>query len=85
MRWEADPLGMFGLEQEFDKLGDVFEKQYGFHVENLIIRANEKSHNHLMSQALGFIDDFDSKENLFILYYAGHGYINEQRQSTWAL
>jgi hypothetical protein len=82
MRWEHDTLG---VESEFNKLGDVLEKQYGFHVENLIIRANERSHNLLMSQALGFIDDFDAKENLFILYYAGHGYINAHRQSTWVL
>jgi hypothetical protein len=80
MRWEDDDLG---VESEFNRLGDVFEKQYGFHVQNLIIRANEKSHNGLMSLALDFIEDFDAKENLFILYYAGHGYINEHRQSTW--
>lgn len=60
----------------------MFEKQYGFHVEDLVIQANGKSHNAIMSQALAFIDDFDSKENLFILYYAGHGYINDYRQST---
>jgi hypothetical protein len=81
MRWEHDTLG---VESEFNKLGDVFENQYGFHVENLIIRSNDRSHNLLMSQALGFIDDFDAKENLFILYYAGHGYINAHRQSTWS-
>jgi len=82
MRWEHDTLGVVS---EFNKLGDVFEQQYGFHVENLIIRANERSHNLLMKQALGFIEDFDGKENLFILYYAGHGYINAHRRSTWSL
>ncbi|CZR53777.1 uncharacterized protein PAC_03658 [Phialocephala subalpina] len=37
-----------------------------------------------MKKALDFLDDYDSKENLFIVYYAGHGYINQDRQSTWA-
>jgi hypothetical protein len=82
MRWEHDTLG---VKSEFNKLGNVLKKQYGFHIENLIIRANERSYNLLMSQALGFIDDFDAKENLFILYYAGHGYINAYRQSIWSL
>jgi hypothetical protein len=82
MHWEHDTLG---VDPEFNKLGDVFEFQYGFHKENWEIRANAKSHNLLMSQALSFINDFDPKDNLFILYYAGHGYINAHRQSTWAL
>lgn len=36
-----------------------------------------------MGQALDFIDDFDATDNLFVVYYAGHGTINENRQSVW--
>jgi hypothetical protein len=36
-----------------------------------------------MGKALNFIEDFDSRDNLFIVYYAGHGTINENRQSMW--
>lgn len=81
MRWEHDTLG---VEPEVNALRDVLEFKYGFSVENWRIPANPKSHKHLMQNALDFLDDFDSKDNLFILYYAGHGYINQDRQSTWA-
>jgi hypothetical protein len=37
-----------------------------------------------MQKALDFLDNYDSEDNLFILYYAGHGFINQDRQSTWA-
>jgi hypothetical protein len=81
MYWEVDTLG---VESELSTLRDVFERQYGFNVETWLIPATEKSHNSLTQKALNFIDNFDSKDNLFILYYAGHGLINEHRQSTWA-
>ena len=81
MRWEKDTLG---VEPEMNALKDVLEFKYGFSVETWHIPANPKSHTHLMQNALDFLRDFDSQDNLFILYYAGHGYINQDRQSTWA-
>lgn len=67
MRWEKDTLG---VDSELNTLRDVFEKQYGFNVETWHIPTTEKSHNKLTQNALDFIEDFDSEENLFILYYA---------------
>jgi hypothetical protein len=81
MYWAQDYLG---VEQELNALRNVFENQYGFNAETWYISANENSHNDLMQKALDFLRDFDSRDNLFILYYAGHGYINLDRQSTWA-
>lgn len=81
IRWEQDELGVAG---EFNTLSRVFENHYGFNVEIWHIPANDRSHNNLMQKALDFLHDYDSKDNLFILYYAGHGLINEDRQSTWA-
>ena len=37
-----------------------------------------------MGMALDFIEEFDARDNLFIVYYAGHGTINENRQSVWS-
>jgi hypothetical protein len=37
-----------------------------------------------MGKALEFIDDFESEDTLFIVYYGGHAKINEARQSTWS-
>ncbi|KAE9365616.1 hypothetical protein N431DRAFT_563478 [Stipitochalara longipes BDJ] len=81
MSWEQDTLG---VGPELNALRDVLELKYGFNVETWNIPADSKSHKYLMQNALDFINDFDSKDNLFILYYAGHGYINQDRQSTWA-
>jgi hypothetical protein len=36
-----------------------------------------------MGKALDFVEDFDARDNLFIVYYAGHGTINENQQSVW--
>lgn len=81
IRWEQDYLG---VASEVTALSAVFEKQYGFNVETWEIPASEKSHNILMQRALYFLDEHDAKDNLFIIYYAGHGFINQDRQSTWA-
>ncbi|CZR58571.1 uncharacterized protein PAC_08463 [Phialocephala subalpina] len=81
MHWEVDALG---VDSELNTLRDVFKQQYGFNVETWHIPATEKSHHKLTQNTLDFIEEFDSKDNLFILYYAGHGYINEYRQSAWA-
>jgi hypothetical protein len=79
--WSQDDLG---VALELNTLVNVFEGQYGFNVENWKIPANEKSHSNLMQKALDFLEDYDSTDNLFIIYYAGHGFINQERQSTWA-
>jgi hypothetical protein len=81
MRWAQDDLG---VAQELDTLASVFQDEYGFNVEEWKIPADKKSHTSLMQKALDFLDDYDSEDNLFILYYAGHGFINQDRQSTWA-
>jgi hypothetical protein len=81
MRWAQDELG---VAQELNTLANVFEDQYGFNVETWQIPTNKTSHTNLMQKALDFLSDYDSEDNLFILYYAGHGFINQDRQSTWA-
>jgi hypothetical protein len=81
IRWEQDLLG---VSHELERLGDLFEHLYGFNVETWLIPSNSSSHIELMKKACGFLTEFDSSDNLFIIYYAGHGYINQDRQSTWA-
>jgi hypothetical protein len=61
----------------------VFESKYGFGTEKWLI-PTKRSHHKLMGKALDFIDEFDSNDNLFIVYYAGHGSINEHRQAVWS-
>jgi len=73
-----------GVSHEVDRLGDLFEKLYGFNVKTWLIPSDSTSHFDLMTKACGFLKEFDSNDNLFIIYYAGHGYINQDRQSTWS-
>ncbi|PVH69008.1 hypothetical protein DL98DRAFT_661904 [Cadophora sp. DSE1049] len=81
MRWEN---GEWGFERELDALRRVSQEEYGFDATMWVIPSNESSQYDVMSNALNFIRDFDTSDNLFILYYAGHGLINRYRQSTWA-
>jgi hypothetical protein len=30
-----------------------------------------------------FVDDFGNAENLLIVYYGGHGLMNDSRQALW--
>jgi hypothetical protein len=36
-----------------------------------------------MRKTLDFIQDCDNNQNLFVLYYAGHGRMNNARQAEW--
>jgi hypothetical protein len=76
IRWAEDET----VQLELDRLYDVFKDEYGFAVEDWTI-PTINSHRKLMGKALDFIEEFDARDNLFIVYYAGHGTINENRQS----
>lgn len=78
IRWAEDQ----SVEAELERLRDVLEQGYGFKVETWTI-PTINSHRKLMGKALDFIEDFDASDNLFVVYYAGHGTINENRQSVW--
>ncbi|PVH68756.1 hypothetical protein DL98DRAFT_629298, partial [Cadophora sp. DSE1049] len=84
IRWEGDDTdGDLVFETEMNSLCEVFERGYGFQVETWKIPII-KSHRKLMGMALDFIEEFDARDNLFIVYYAGHGTINDNRQSVWS-
>jgi hypothetical protein len=84
IRWEEDEIDeRLRVQPEVDKLCHVFEKIYGFNVEIWLI-PTRRSHHKLMGKALDYIDDYDNKDNLFIVYYAGHGKVNENRQLVWS-
>ncbi|KAF8850218.1 hypothetical protein BDZ45DRAFT_679913 [Acephala macrosclerotiorum] len=78
IRWAEDET----VQPELERLYDVFKHGYGFEVEDWTI-PTINSHRKLMGKALDFIEEFDARDNLFVVYYAGHGTINENRQSVW--
>jgi hypothetical protein len=70
------------VKPEVERLRDVFRDVYGFNTEIWHI-PTIRSHHKLMGKALDFIEEFDQNDNLFVVYYAGHGTMNEHRQSVW--
>ncbi|KAL8791586.1 MAG: hypothetical protein Q9195_005850 [Heterodermia aff. obscurata] len=80
LSWEDDNLGVV---DEVKELGDVFRSLYGFTTETWKI-PSKRSHNSLAAKILGFLDDHESKDNLLIVYYGGHGEMNDDRQCVWS-
>lgn len=80
LNWKDDNLGVVN---EIDELEDVFRQIYHFQVERWEI-PSKRPHNALAAKLLGFLDDYESKENLLIVYYGGHGSMNDDRQCVWS-
>ena len=79
LSWEDDNLGVV---KEVAELQQVLTDVYHFEVEAWKI-PSAKSHNSLATKILGFINEYDSESNLLIIYYGGHGYMNDDRQCVW--
>lgn len=80
LSWEADDLG---VAKEIAELQDVFENIYHYEVEFWKIPSN-RSHNSLNRRLTNFIDDYEGEDSLLIVYYGGHGYMNDDRQCVWS-
>jgi hypothetical protein len=78
--WAEDKSGA-GVE--VDALGKVF-RNYGFETEKYFI-PSAKPQLKLTMKAGIFLETHDSEDCLMIVYYAGHAYVNQQRQSIWSL
>jgi hypothetical protein len=68
------------VEPELTRLDDIFQ-DYGFTTKRWQISI-KNSHLDLMKTG-EFIRDADNDNNLFIVYYGGHGRINSERQAEW--
>jgi len=80
LSWEDDSLGVLN---EIGELDDVLRQIYHFEVERWKI-PSKRSHNTLAAKLLAFLDDYESKENLLLVYYGGHGSMNDDRQCVWS-
>jgi hypothetical protein len=79
IRWEEDDLN---VQTEVDALFNVFTDCYNFTTEVWEI-PSKSAHLQLMLKVTEFVEYYDSSENLMIVYYGGHGSINNARQATW--
>ncbi|KAI4257587.1 MAG: hypothetical protein L6R42_005559 [Xanthoria sp. 1 TBL-2021] len=79
LSWEDDDLGVV---REIDDLEEVFRDVYGYRAERWKIPSTT-SHNSLVYRIMQALRDFESKNKLFITYYGGHGFMNDDRQCVW--
>ncbi|KAL2069283.1 hypothetical protein VTL71DRAFT_15621 [Oculimacula yallundae] len=79
IRWAEDELC---IKPELDHLHDTFSQLYGFNTEIWLIPSTA-SQIQLTSMTCTFLQKFDDEGNLFIVYYGGHGTINNARQNQW--
>jgi len=79
LRWAEDDLNVV---YELEDLESQFNA-YGFNTETWLI-PTEKSHRQLMRKAGDFVEQHEGDGSLMIVYYGGHGFINNARQSTWS-
>ena len=86
LRWEDDvflnPGVNNGIQGEIDQLERVFRDSYGFNTETYLIPSNN-SHRSLQNKIFGFQNGHPSRSELLLVYYGGHGVLNNMNQSIW--
>ena len=79
LNWEEDELGVNG---ELSKLQSVLRNLYNFYTEEWKIPSH-RSHDSLAKKVTTFVEDYEGKDNLLIVYYGGHGAMSDQ-QCWWS-
>ena len=79
IRWDSDDLD---VSAELEDLETCFKRYYRFETERFDI-PTENSHLDLMLRIGQFIKQHEGPDSLLIVYYGGHGQIDDARQSTW--
>ena len=86
LRWEDDvfvePGINNGIQGEIDQLERVFVDDYGFKTETYLI-PSQNSQRSLQKRIFKLQDDHESRSELLIVYYGGHGVLNDLNQSIW--
>ena len=80
LSWQDDSLG---VATEVSELQNVFSHVYRFSTRSWRIPSTG-SHNRLAQEMIGFISDHDTDESLLIVYYGGHGGMDDERRCIWS-
>ena len=72
-----------GVQGEIDNLERVFVRHYGFSTELYLIPSQD-SQRCLQSKIFFLHEGHDSRNELLIVYYGGHGLLNGMDLSIWA-
>ena len=68
LSWEVDDLG---VTSEIKRMRHVFEDRFNYTTQSYLIPSH-KPDTALKRRILDFLEGFDNKNSLLILYYAGH-------------
>lgn len=80
----ADEDPKLPVSLELNDLSRVFSDDYGFRTETWQIPA-ENCHNEVSKKVMEFVEtNNDSRHDLKIIYYGGHGMLAKNRQLAWA-
>ena len=87
LRWEDDvfiePGVNNGVQGEIDDLERVFVDDYRFKTDLYLI-PSQNSQRCLQKKIYLLQEEHDSRDELLIVYYGGHGVLNDMNQSIWA-
>ncbi|KAI4259984.1 MAG: hypothetical protein L6R42_004264 [Xanthoria sp. 1 TBL-2021] len=79
LSWEDDDLR---VASEINDLDDLFRDIYRYSTNQWRIPST-KSHNALARRIIRSLDEAEASDKLLIVYYGGHGFMNEDRQCVW--
>ena len=79
LSWEDDDLQVI---IEVKRLRRVFEELYGFSTDQWSIPSSD-SHGEMQDRLRAFITTHGKEDALLIVYYGGHGYLDENRLPIW--
>ncbi|KAF7533891.1 hypothetical protein G7054_g6701 [Neopestalotiopsis clavispora] len=80
LSWQEDDLG---VDEEVDKLGFVLLDQYEFDVQYWKIPV-KRSTFELTQRVLNWTAEYEGEDELLLVYYAGHGWMDSSRQAIWS-
>lgn len=82
LSWEDDDLDP-PCSEKIQRLRDVFENRYRFAVEEWKIPSDRRSHKMCGNKLDAFVQAHEHRDVLLIIYYAGHGSLDRNRQCIW--
>ena len=82
LSWEDDDLDP-PCSGEIQRLRSVFEDRYRFAVEEWRIPSDRRSHKMCGDKLNDFVQAHEHRDVLLIIYYAGHGSLDRNRQCIW--
>ncbi|MCJ1438958.1 hypothetical protein MMC27_008348 [Xylographa pallens] len=75
--WQDDDMNL--KKSEVDRLQAIFKTQFNFETQHFQIPPN-KSDTALLAAVTNFANEYNSPDNLMIVYYGGHGYKGSETQ-----